>query len=80
MRAGLWPLHCHIMTHHIMGQQLYMVEAPEKLTKPPKNLLKCPKKCIYNFAPFDNNFVQSTWGNGGFELPLVPARTGAGTK
>mmetsp|Transcript_37681 Transcript_37681/g.83915 ORF Transcript_37681/g.83915 Transcript_37681/m.83915 type:complete len:698 (-) Transcript_37681:961-3054(-) len=69
---GIWPLHCHIMWHHFMGQQMYIVEAKEKWAKPPAKLPSCPGKCIYNFAPFTRAYIQRTYGpakKNKFQLP-----------
>lgn len=34
--AGIWPLHCHILWHSFMGQNIYFAEALDRLTPVPK--------------------------------------------
>lgn len=48
--AGVWPLHCHITPHMMMGQALNVVVAPDKIPAPPKGMPQCPKKCNYQMA------------------------------
>eukprot|EP00798_Chlamydomonas_sp_ICE-L_P020706 gene20706-27512_t len=56
---GIWPFHCHILWHHIMGQGFNFVESVDKWTKQPKGFPKCPKKCLYNTNPFTKDWVDS---------------------
>jgi L-ascorbate oxidase len=43
---GLWPFHCHILWHLLMGQQLYFVVEPSQWPVAPMKLPRCPAKCV----------------------------------
>lgn len=49
---GVWPMHCHIIWHQFMGQELVFLEAREEVGKLPDDLPVCPDTCIYNAAPW----------------------------
>eukprot|EP00798_Chlamydomonas_sp_ICE-L_P018223 gene18223-24674_t len=66
---GIWPFHCHILWHHIMGMGFYMIESVDKWTKQPKGFPKCPKKCLFNTNPFTKDWVDNRYGYSGYQLP-----------
>ncbi|GAX80694.1 hypothetical protein CEUSTIGMA_g8129.t1 [Chlamydomonas eustigma] len=69
--AGIWPLHCHILWHAFMGQQVYIVEGDASEWPPvPKGMPACTQKCIYNFAPFTQRYINKTYGSkNSYQLP-----------
>lgn len=67
--AGMWPLHCHVAWHAIMGQRMYVMEGLPEWTAQPAGFPKCATPCIYDFAPFDQTFVNGKFGDSGFEVP-----------
>ena len=67
---GIWPLHCHLLWHHYMGQQLVFQEGePREWAPPPTNFPTCPQTCQFNTAPYTNSYVQGRWGQTGYALP-----------
>lgn len=70
---GLWPMHCHIIWHQFMGQQLnFLIGEPASdwtPPPPPSEFPPCPATCAYNTAPFTESYVQEKWGLNGFPLP-----------
>ncbi|KAG1672998.1 hypothetical protein FOA52_005928 [Chlamydomonas sp. UWO 241] len=66
---GAWPLHCHILWHQQMGQQLLLIEAAEEWTPSPKAVPKCPYRCQYVTGPFNTTWVNSMWGATGYGIP-----------
>jgi hypothetical protein len=45
-----------------MGQQMYIIEAQAHWPPMPKKMPKCPDKCIYNFAEFNEAYINRTYG------------------
>lgn len=38
---GVWPLHCHVTWHFIMGMQVVFIESPEKMPTPGSDIPIC---------------------------------------
>ena len=38
---GVWPFHCHITWHFVMGMQVIFIESADKLPKPSSNIPAC---------------------------------------
>lgn len=66
---GIWPLHCHIMWHHFMGQQVLFLEGRSDWAAPPDKMPKCASKCTYNFGPFTTKWVRSKFSTKKYEAP-----------
>eukprot|EP00199_Chlamydomonas_sp_CCMP681_P000320 CAMPEP_0119105092 /NCGR_PEP_ID=MMETSP1180-20130426/3149_1 /TAXON_ID=3052 ORGANISM="Chlamydomonas cf sp, Strain CCMP681" /NCGR_SAMPLE_ID=MMETSP1180 /ASSEMBLY_ACC=CAM_ASM_000741 /LENGTH=596 /DNA_ID=CAMNT_0007090057 /DNA_START=170 /DNA_END=1960 /DNA_ORIENTATION=+ len=69
---GIWPLHCHIMSHMYMGQMVYFAEAMDMVPPPPETgHPKCPETCVSSFAPYSKSWINSTYAaaNSRFQLP-----------
>ncbi|KAF8065871.1 L-ascorbate oxidase [Scenedesmus sp. PABB004] len=69
--TGVWPLHCHIAAHELMGQGIAIIEDPEGIaaaTVPP-GMPQCPGKCYYSNANFNPKATQAVWGASGLLAP-----------
>ena len=51
-----------------MGQQVLFLEDLEEVPPPPHDLPACQDTCLYNFAPWRPEYVQSIWGNTGYQI------------
>lgn len=67
---GVWPLHCHILPHAFMGQQLFFAEDVAKAWNPAPPTPTCSKTCRYNVAPYAKDWVRDMYGSSGFEVPV----------
>lgn len=69
--AGVWPLHCHIAWHEMMGQGLAIIEDAEGITKleKPTNMPYCPEKCLYSHTLYSPAAVQTVYGDSGLIAP-----------
>jgi hypothetical protein len=61
-RAGIWPLHCHILPHAAMGQQVLVVVAPSKVR---------PTTALWGRGGWRGLSPQS---KAGWVMPAPPAR------
>lgn len=59
---GVWPLHCHILPHQLMGQAINIVVEPNKVAAP-RGMPSCPSKCNYQMARWFLNTTQNTVGD-----------------
>lgn len=64
---GLWPLHCHLDSHFVIGQALYIVESIEDMGEPPSDLPACAATCTYSSGPNTVAYVNGEYANDGFE-------------
>ena len=64
---GLWPFHCHLDSHFVIGQSLYIVEAIDQMGEPPSDLPVCTATCQYQDGPYTVPYVNQEYGNTGFE-------------
>ena len=38
---GVWPFHCHITWHFVMGMQVIFIESPDKIPAPSSDIPVC---------------------------------------
>ncbi len=60
--AGVWPLHCHILAHHNMGQLMLLAVAPEAVPPKPAGMPACEDTCIYSNAPWTPAATAAAFG------------------
>lgn len=58
---GVWPLHCHILAHHMMGQAVNLIVGADQVPDPPKGMPKCPEKCNYQMAQFTTPLTKAAY-------------------
>ena len=60
---GVWPFHCHMDAHFVIGQSLYIAASPELLQSRPDDLPTCPATCTYQEGPWSVPYVNQRYGN-----------------
>jgi hypothetical protein len=69
---GVWPLHCHILPHQLMGHALLLIVEPSKTEAPPASgLPACAARCNYQFTRFTTPLTAKVYGARNPQLGLV---------
>lgn len=67
---GVWPLHCHLDPHHLMGHGLNLIVAPDQIPAPPASMPACPKTCPLSMAKFTLPLTKAAYGDNPLLAPL----------
>jgi hypothetical protein len=59
----VWPFHCHIEPHFLMGHGLNLIVAPEDIPAPPSSMPACPKTCTYQMTAFTAPLTKAAFGD-----------------
>lgn len=62
---GVWPMHCHIDGHMLMGQSITIIADPAGIANAhaPRDMPECPNKCMLSFANFNPTASEKLTGD-----------------
>ncbi|KAK9792751.1 hypothetical protein WJX73_006180 [Symbiochloris irregularis] len=58
---GVWPFHCHLDAHFVIGHAMYIVEGTDRLPPMPEDMPVCSATCNQQFGPNTVPFVDSAY-------------------
>lgn len=72
---GVWLSHCHVLWHVYFGQALAFVVEPDRIPAAPRGMPRCPSRCAASIAPWDQAYVDKTWGTTNYDIGPVANRS-----